>query len=256
MIKAITFDLWVTLVHDDSDEPKRQALNLRSKYEERRHRLWQAIEETTPATPIDRELLWRAYDVADAAFGSVWHDLHITWPIRKRLEIVLEGLKITLPDETLAKVVYDHERMEVDIPPDKVEGVEQALAMLAKRYKLAIASDAIVTPGSALRELLEKHGLRRYFTAFAFSDEVGRSKPHRAMFEHAAREMGVALHEMVHIGDREHNDVQGPLAQGMKAILFTGAKDRGSARTRAQAVCHRFADLPAAMEKLAGTQDE
>ncbi|GIT27925.1 MAG: hypothetical protein CM1200mP41_39690 [Gammaproteobacteria bacterium] len=31
MIKAVTFDLWDTVIHDDSDEPKRAAQGLRSK---------------------------------------------------------------------------------------------------------------------------------------------------------------------------------------------------------------------------------
>ena len=65
------------------------------------------------------------------------------------------------------------------------------------------------------------HDLLQHFRGFAFSDEVGRSKPHRAMFDAAARELGVPLERMVHIGDRDHNDVKGPQALGMKAVLFT-----------------------------------
>ena len=249
MIKAVTFDLWDTLVHDDSDEPKRKAQGLRSKYDERRHLLWEAIEAHQP---IGKELVWRAYDVADAAFNSVWHDQHVTWTIRHRLGIILKGLKIDLPAGALDSVVHAHERMEVDIPPNMVEGASEALAALSKKYKLAIASDAIVTPGSALRDLLEQHGLLQYFCAFAFSDEVGRSKPHRAMFDHAAREMGVELHEMAHVGDREHNDIQGPRALGIKTILFTAARDRGSDHTQADAVCRGFSELPDIIDRLNG----
>ena len=36
--------------------------------------------------------------------------------------------------------------------------------------------------------------------------------------------MGVGLEEMVHIGDRDHNDVKGPQKLGMKAILFTATR--------------------------------
>ncbi len=251
MIQAVTFDLWDTLVHDDSDEPKRKALGLRSKYDERRHLLWEAIQSHQP---IDIDLLWRAYDVADAAFNAVWHEQHVTWTIRHRLDIILRGLKIELPAEALDRVVHAHERMEVDIPPDMVQGAPEALAALSKNYKLAIASDAIVTPGSALRDLLKNHGLLQYFSAFAFSDEVGRSKPHRAMFDHAARELGVELHEIAHVGDREHNDILGPRALGMKAVLFTAARDRGSHNTQADAVCRAFSELPDIIARLNGLQ--
>ena len=51
-IKAITFDLWDTLVVDDSDEAKRAEHGLRSKFDERRHLLWEALND---AKPIDLE---------------------------------------------------------------------------------------------------------------------------------------------------------------------------------------------------------
>ena len=43
MIKAVTFDLWDTMVVDESDEPKRAAQGLRSKRDERRHLVWEAL---------------------------------------------------------------------------------------------------------------------------------------------------------------------------------------------------------------------
>jgi FMN phosphatase YigB (HAD superfamily) len=47
-IKAITFDLWDTLIDDDSDEAKRKAQGLRSKYDERRHLVWEALNAIEP----------------------------------------------------------------------------------------------------------------------------------------------------------------------------------------------------------------
>ena len=44
-IKAITFDLWDTLVADDSDELIRAERGLRSKKDERRHLLWAALKQ-------------------------------------------------------------------------------------------------------------------------------------------------------------------------------------------------------------------
>ncbi len=75
MIKAVTFDLWDTIVYDDTDEPKRAARGLRSKREERRHLVWDALNA---AEPIERTRVDLAYDVADAAFNRVWHDQHVT----------------------------------------------------------------------------------------------------------------------------------------------------------------------------------
>ncbi len=247
-LRAITFDLWDTIVHDDFDEPKRKAQGLKSKKEERRHLLWDALNRQQP---IDAERVKLAYDVADAAFNKVWHDQHVTWPIGERLQVALKGLGRTLPEPELAKVVTAHEEMEVVIRPDLIPGIREALEGLHGRYKTCIVSDAIVSPGHCLRRLLESYDLARFFDGFAFSDEVGHSKPHRSMFDSAAKQMGVAIEEIVHIGDRDHNDVKGPQALGMKAILFTATRAADKDRTSADAICERHADLVGIVDRLA-----
>jgi putative hydrolase of the HAD superfamily len=246
-IKAITFDLWDTLVHDDSDEPKRKAQGLLSKKQQRRQVVWEALDRHGA---IEHQRVSQAYDVADAAFNQVWHNQHVTWPITTRLEVLLQGLQRTLPESELSAIVRAHEVMEIDIPPDLIAGCAEALQELSERYQLAIVSDAIVSPGRCLRQLLEKHGILKYFTGFAFSDEVGHSKPHRRMFDTAARQLGTKLPEMVHIGDRDHNDIQGPHALGMKAILFTASRDVDKDNTKADAICDDYRQLPGIIEEL------
>jgi putative hydrolase of the HAD superfamily len=248
MIKALTFDLWDTIIADDSDEPKRAARGLRPKRDERRYLLWQALQ---PVSPLSLEQVTLAYDVVDAAFNRVWHEQHVTWTIAERLQVVLNGLGLRLPAPTFAELVRAHEDMEITVPPDPIEGAAEALAELAGRYKLAVVSDAIVSPGRCLRRWLELHGLRQHFGGFAFSDEVGRSKPHRAMFAAAAEQLGVGIEEMVHIGDRDHNDIKGPQALGMKAVLFIASRDRDKDRTSADAVCPGYRELPAIIDRLA-----
>ena len=248
MIRAISFDLWDTVIHDDSDEPKRAVQGLRSKKDERRYLVWDALNRVE-AIPYETVVI--AYDVADAAFNRVWHDQHVTWTIGERLEVLLNGLGRRLPEPELAAVLKAHEEMEVAVPPDPVDGVAHALAALSADYKLCVVSDAIVSPGRCLRQWLEMNGLKRYFGGFAFSDEVGYSKPHREMFASAASQLGVDITDMVHIGDRDHNDIKGAQALGMKAILFTATRDRDKHTTSADAICERYEDLPAIVRQLA-----
>jgi putative hydrolase of the HAD superfamily len=248
-IRAITFDLWDTLIDDESDEPKRKAQGLRSKFDERRHLVWEALNEIEP---IDMAQVELAYNTADAAFRTVWHDQHITWEIADRIDVVLRGLGRSLPEDAFARIVKEHEEMEVRIPPDTIAGAREALEDLAGRYKLCIVSDTIVSPGRCLRELLEAHDLKQYFSGFAFSDEVGHSKPHRSMFESAASQMGCEIPEMMHIGDRDHNDVKGPQALGMKAVLFIAKRANDRDTTSADAICASHAELPATIDRVAG----
>ena len=246
-IKAISFDLWDTLVIDDSDEAKRAGRGLRSKFDERRHLLWEALNA---AAPIDLEAVHRAYNVGDAAFNKVWKEQHITWPIAERLRVILNGLGRELPEDSFNAVVRAHEEMEVEIPPDAMPGAGPVLERLAKRYKLCIVSDAIVSPGTCLRRVLENHGLAKPFSGYAFSDEVGHSKPHRSMFDSAAEQLGVAVGEMLHVGDRDHNDVKGPQRLGRKAILFTASNDVYKSTTTADAICESFDELEAVIDQL------
>lgn len=248
MIKAITFDLWDTIVDDDSDEPKRAAKGLRTKKEERRHIVWSALNEVEA---IDLETVNLAYDVADASFNIVWKELFINWTVEQRINAILNGLGRRLPEELFNRVVKETGDMEVNIAPNAIEGVKEALADLASRYKLCIVSDAIVTPGTGLRQILEDYDLKQYFSGFAFSDEVGHSKPHRSMFDSAASQVGVKVEEMLHIGDRDHNDIKGPHALGMKAILFTATRDADKGHTTADAIVDSYADLPATIDRLA-----
>ena len=248
-IKAVTFDLWDTIIDDESDEPKRLAAGLRSKPDERHHLVLEALNRQAPISAADLSI---AYGVANAAFVKCWKEHAITWTVRERLQVLLNGLGRTLSDDELDALAAAQGNMEVDIPPDPIEGAEAAIAELATRYKLCIVSDTIVTPGTGLRRLLDGHNIARHFSGFAFSDEVGHSKPHRSMFDSAARQMGVELKEMVHIGDRDHNDVKGPQALGMKAVLFTAKRDADKATTSADAVCERHADLPGIINGLAG----
>ena len=250
MIRAITFDLWDTVIHDDSDEPKRAAAGLPPKREARRALVRNALGaySAVPAEVVDA-----ACGVADAAFDKVWHDQHVTWSVAERLSVALGGLGRKLPDALLADMAARIEEMELEIMPDPVPGIGDAIETLAARYPLAVVSDAIHSPGRCLREWLERHRLLHHFGAFAFSDEVGRSKPHPDMFHRVAAGLGVEPHEMLHIGDREHNDVRGPHTLGMKAILFTAVRDRDRAGSTADAVCERAEDLPATVARLAGT---
>lgn len=247
-IKAVTFDLWDTLIDDDSDEPRRKQQGLRSKADERRHLVWQALNDIEP---ISQEAAYQAYDVADAAFINLWQGHSVTWWLEERLDVILSGLGRTLPTDIKNGVIEALGALEVDIPPDPIASARDCLANLAERYKLCIASDTIVTPGTGLRQLLDGHGLKEFFSGFAFSDEVGHSKPHASMFESASSQLGVAIEEMVHIGDRDHNDVKGPQTLGMKAVLFTAKRAHDKDTTTADAICERHADLPGIIDQLA-----
>ncbi|MBI2423181.1 MAG: HAD family hydrolase [Candidatus Hydrogenedentes bacterium] len=246
-IGAVTFDLWDCLFADDTDEPKRAAAGEAPKPIARRTLLHDALHAVAP---IERSIVDLAYDTADAAYRKVWHDLHVTLSVRERLEIILEGLKRTLPDAVFEELVRLHEDMELVYSPDPAPGALEALKALHGKYKIAIVSDTIFSPGKNLRKLLAKEGMLPYFDHFAFSDEAGRSKPHPDIFKSVADAFGIGLADIVHIGDRPHNDIGGPHAIGARGVLLTVVKKRDLDGHVPDAICDNYADLPAILASL------
>ncbi len=247
MIKAITFDLWDTVFIDDTDEPKRKAAGRPSKKLERRQLVKLFLDKHKI---VSQEILIAAYNAQDAEFIKAWHDQNITWCFKERLEIVLKGLGVSLAENELSELVKLHEEMELEFRPDFISGVHDAIKTLSKKYKLAVISDTIFSPGTSLRKLLEGENLLQYFSAFVFSDEAGCSKPAECVFNTAQKALGVEFDEIVHIGDREHNDIFGPKKMGMKSILCLAAIDRGSDKNNADAFFEKYNELPAVVEKL------
>ncbi len=246
-IRAVTFDLWDTIFIDDSDEPKRAARGLAPKLVERRNLVQRFLERHEP---VSRELIDLAYDTTDAAFRQVWYGQNVTWTVRERLSVLLKGLKRNLPEPELNELVRLHEDMELAVRPDLAVGAADALQDLHGKYKMGVISDAIFSPGRTLRRLLAHYDLLKFFDAFVFSDEIGCAKPDASVFEAAAGDLGVKPGEIVHIGDRESKDIEGPHAVGARAILCTAVKDRGSGNTKADAICNDFSELPGILEKL------
>lgn len=247
MIAAVTFDLWDTLVVDDSDELDRARMGLPPKAAARRQLFREAAHRAAPGA--DLAAIDAAFDGMNHWFTDLWKRSHITPHIADRLRrgfAILGGG----PGEGFSELVEAFASMEVTTPPRLCEGVRECLEALSGRYKVGIVSDAIVTPGTHLRRLLRHHGLMDYFQGMTFSDEIGASKPSPRVFEDIAMQLGVGVDQLVHVGDRESNDVAGPHGVGSRAILYVGAVDRGQEGSKADAICADLRALPRLIDGL------
>lgn len=246
-IRAVTFDLWDTIIVDESDEPKRAAKGLLSKYLTRRELVWKFLKKHQP---IAKELVDVSYGATDAAFRKVWYDHSCTWSVDERLEIVLKGLGRTLPAEEMAELVRLHEEMEFEVQPDIAPGIVDAIKSLHGKYKLGVISDTIFSSGRVLRKLLQANDMEQYFDVFIFSDEAGCSKPDPRTFIAAAAGLDVDVRQIVHVGDRDTKDIKGPQNLGAKGIYTTVVNDRGSNDTSADAICRDYVDLVEIVDRL------
>jgi HAD superfamily hydrolase (TIGR01509 family) len=90
-------------------------------------------------------------------------------------------------------------------------------ALRARGMKLALVSNT-ASPEWLLRPVLERQGLVDRVDAIVLSAEVGKRKPHPAIFERALAELGVAADEALFVGDRLAADVLGASRVGMKTV--------------------------------------
>ena len=73
-------------------------------------------------------------------------------------------------------------------------------------------------PGWLLHEDLARMGLAERLDAAVFSSEVGRRKPHPAIFEAVLERLDVAPGDALFVGDRRLEDVQGAKKLGMTTV--------------------------------------
>jgi putative hydrolase of the HAD superfamily len=112
-------------------------------------------------------------------------------------------------------------------PPDLSPGADRVVRELAARgVSLGIVSNTGRTPGVTLRQVLERHGLLRYFGTIAYSDEIGARKPEAEIFRVTLAKAGMDPAHALHIGDNPDADVVGARGVGTRAASTPPASAR------------------------------
>ncbi|MDZ7728450.1 MAG: HAD family hydrolase [Dehalococcoidia bacterium] len=102
---------------------------------------------------------------------------------------------------------------------DAAPSLAATLAGFRDRGVKLIAVSNTSTSSRLLRAYLDAIGVLRLFDATVFSLELGWKKPHPAIYHAALEAAGVAPDEAIFVGDRVREDVGGPLAEGIPAVL-------------------------------------
>lgn len=88
------------------------------------------------------------------------------------------------------------------------------LTDLARDHRLLVLSNF----DRRLRNVLEGHGLLRFFEQVILSSEIGAAKPHARMFQAALAAVGCVPQEALHIGDDVTCDLAGAQNGGIQAF--------------------------------------
>lgn len=103
---------------------------------------------------------------------------------------------------------------QTNIFPDTIETLER---LRKDEFELHIITNGF----SEVQHIkLEKSGLKPYFEVVLCSEEVGKSKPNRLVFDHALGLAKANAGDSVMIGDSYEADIVGAENAGIRAILF------------------------------------
>jgi putative hydrolase of the HAD superfamily len=134
-----------------------------------------------------------------------------------------------------------------------IEGAAEALAELAPRHRLVVATNAADSGADLVLAALARVGLDGFFAAVFSSCEVGADKPSRLFFDTMVKRLACAAGEVVMVGDNYANDVIGARAAGLRAVWFNPAgAPCPVAAARHDAEVRALAELPAAIARIDG----
>ena len=207
MIRAITFDLWNTLLVEKSYIERRLSI------------LSEALKAEGQNIPLDA--LESAYSTAQRRHNELWSKEHRHYPLAERLDNILKDASVSLSSELKMGVIDKFESAVLNDQPPLTHCAAETVIKLSKRFRLGVISDTGVTSGSKIRELLDRKGILGFFTVAVFSDETGVCKPRWEAFDAALRGLGVQPGEALHVGDSLRTDVAGAKASGMKGVWLS-----------------------------------
>ena len=211
-IKAVTFDLWETLLFErDGLSVKRSEVrsgNLTEVF----NRFGFAVSGEQVASTVKEAIsdLVRVWDTNK--------DVTHSDQLRLIVKHVLKG-SVAFREEWMNDLSAAYVSPIFEVPPHlNPEACEVLEWLKRQRKKVGLICNTGLTPSFALRKFLEREGAAEYFDVTIFSDEVCIRKPDERIFLAASHVLKVNPSDIVHVGDNLKSDVWGAKNAGMKAV--------------------------------------
>jgi putative hydrolase of the HAD superfamily len=214
MLDAVLFDWGDTLFHFDYDEALLEAGWEAGLATLERDGLPGHDETAARFRERYLPLLWVPGSVEEVEYPEMVREL-------------LAGFGVELSAEELGRfLAAEHAAWE---PARQLGAQTHALldSLRARGLRTGLVSNAF-DPGWLLHEDLAGMGLAERLDVAVFSSEVGKRKPHPAIFEAALGPLGADPKRTLFVGDRLYEDVRGPKELGMttvQALWFRADED-------------------------------
>ena len=233
--RAVTFDLWNTLLTSIPG-----AVEIRARF-------WRQVVNER-GLDIDDNLIHRILSTLPVRFDEEWRAGRQYGPTRALEECFAAfGDRIDADDRDALAEAFESASfaLEVVSVPDAARVLS---TVVDAGIAVGIVSDTSLAIGRHLRKFLERHGILKYVTFAAFSDEVGVYKPDPVIFLAAMDGLGADdPANVAHVGDLKRTDVAGARALGMTTVRFRGALDDLEEGLEADHVVDRLDQVPAVL---------
>lgn len=230
-LRAVTFDCWSTLIHEEPDSRPRLALETALAAAARERSVEVSLERAGLAISnawARHADLWRRGTASGAVDMAGWALAEVGAPAPERA----------------AQLGAQFEAIIAQATRRALPGAEHTLRALAERgVRRALICDTGMSSGRSVRQFLDRLGLLPWLEVLVFSDEAGVPKPHPKVFHTALEGLGVAPSAALHVGDLRRSDVAGARAVGMGSVRIRAHNDDASEHPEADAVVDSHADL-------------
>ncbi len=212
-LKAIVFDLDNTLLDHTAAERKAISKFLPAYFDE------PGIGTIFKETPERFIAAYRHWN------EILWHDLamerisadNLKW---QRFALPLRELVPTFTEQDAERLGRNMGATYLSLYADGwqlLPDADEILHALGKRFRLGLITNGF---SEQQRGKIARFGWESRFDTAILSGEFGVMKPHKAIFDHALKELGIHAHEAVYVGDHYETDVVGALGAGWRAIWF------------------------------------
>ncbi|MBC2608209.1 HAD-IA family hydrolase [Pelagicoccus albus] len=111
---------------------------------------------------------------------------------------------------------------------DRWRAEPTAAATLDALRKRGYQTALLTNWDSRVRQVVEETGFSDKFDALFISSEIGFEKPDPKIFQHCQRELNLAPHEILHVGDSLQHDIEGARNSGWHALRICGEEEKTS----------------------------
>ena len=131
---------------------------------------------------------------------------------------------------------------------DFLEGAEELLAVLSKKYELYAVTNGLYAVQS---RRIKDAALDRFFKGYFISEELGASKPQKEFFDRAFEKIaGFRKEAAIIIGDSLQSDILGGKVAGVRTCHYNPLKKENKTEITPDFVINNLSEIPRLLEEI------